>query len=309
MHLHKKDSNNPTAYYRKSGIWSFQAIPVFLFIGVSLAAFWGYLHALALVYSPGFFANAFYVLLFAILMARIDSLMVIHYGKIRNEKVAKIFGYFSVACFFYLHYTFWIDLGLRNHPDLQNTELAKTYINEFKEQLIPAIIFTPERLLSYIVEINKVGLWGFGSTNISGIPLIVFWGSELMLFSMTVPFNYKDRTNRPFCEMTNEWFQYDDLFPTTFIFHQNEFIQKLEKADYSILDGLKRVKSTVEHSQIRLFFSKNTEYYLSAVNKQPKPNNHDENLSYKEMEVVKLIRIDKVSGKKLTKLIRDSGGD
>jgi len=100
LNFHKKEITNSSVSYQKSGLWSAQVFLVYLFAGIPLAFFWACLYALALVYSPGCFANGFYILLFAFLMARVDSLMVIHYGKVRNGKVAKLFGYFSVIFFF-----------------------------------------------------------------------------------------------------------------------------------------------------------------------------------------------------------------
>lgn len=288
-------------YYHPSGKWESRALFVYLFVGVPLCMVWAYAYSYALINMPEFFLGFLPYIFILFIMARVDSLFVVFYGKIRSKELAGILGTISAIVFLYVHWAVWMDLVMRHNDIVIQTDFAKGYVAAFEAKFFPSLLIRPDLMWHYHNQIGAVDIWDIG---FKGLGLHIFWIVEASLYFSALPFNFRDRVNRPFCETENKWFDYDELDALTVIAQPEDFKTQLEQGDYSRIYDLKKVNREFEHSFHLLYHSKSKEYFLRSTNKVPDRNKKKSESSFFEQEVVKNIRLDSKAGSYLKKFIR-----
>ncbi len=295
-----------TVYYQPSGKWESRALLVYLFVGIPFCMSWAYAYSYSLIHMPEFFLGFLPYIFILIFMARVDSLFVVFYGKIRSKELAGILGTISAIVFLYVHWAVWMDLVLRHNEIVIKTDFAKAYIELFEEKFFPNLLIRPDLMWHYHNQIATVGTWDIVDLRFNGLGLHIFWIVEASLYFSALPFNFRDRVSRPFCETDNTWFDYDELDALTVIAQPDNFKAQLEQGDYSRIYELKPVKRDFDHSFHLLYHSKSKEYFLRSTNKIAKPKKEKSSTDFFEQEVVKNIRLDSKAGNYLKKFIREA---
>jgi hypothetical protein len=85
---------------------------------------------------------------------------------------------------------------------------------------------------------------------------------------------------------------------------QADFVERLEKGDFTVFTSMRRVNPRFEHSQITLYHSPGNEFYVSVTNQRPRESRGSGKPSYDSQEIVREIRINSEVGNVLKRQIR-----
>lgn len=264
-------------FYKPSGHFS----PLsFLYLAITAIVV---LPILALIYTyliwyiPFVYINLFITLGFGFAVGFAVNFLVIKLGKVRNTKLAMIFGLIAGFIALYFSWVVWVDLVFNMGESYGTSRIGITTSN-IKFFQVVQLALHPKELFQIILEINQTGTWGFGSTAVSGIFLAIIWIIEaliVLVLSVLLPLG---QAKTPFCEYDNKWFKEDTLKPFNFIIARSELIKNIENSNSETFDELSIIVDPKlnSHSIFTLYSSKKGESYLSIENKKMRKNKKNE---------------------------------
>lgn len=264
-------------YYKPSGKVSLVSILYFILATLIAFPLLGAIYSYAIWYIPFIYINMFITAGLGIAVGFVISRVVVEYGKVRNGKIAALFGFLGAIAALYFHWAIWVDLVINAGESYGSNRAGFTVSNMVVEQVI-SLILQPAYLFSLIGEINNVGTWGIRGATVSGFFLSVIWIIEALIVLVIPVVMAYSSSKKPFCEVGNTWFKEDDLPALDFIVESEAIVTSLQNDDTQIIETLKRSenKAKQNHSIFTLYHSENSEYYLTVNNKVAKVNDKGE---------------------------------
>lgn len=280
-------------YYKASG--QFSPISFLYFIGASLIV----LPILALIYTyliwyiPFIYINLFITLGFGFAVGLTVNFLVIKLGKVRNHKLAMVFGFFAGLIALYFSWAVWVDLVFNIGESYGTSRIGITTSN-IKFFQVVELALHPKELLSIIAEINAVGTWGIGSSTVSGIFLTIIWIIEALIVIVLSILPPLGQSKTPFCELNNNWFKEVELPALEVIRLPGKFIEDIENVNLQSFEDLKTVHTpkVESHSVFTIYSSKKGENYLSVENRKASKNRKGD-IDFNKEEFVTYIQLDK----------------
>jgi hypothetical protein len=318
-----------SAYYLPSGEWAEHSVRLFVLVILPLSAAWGYGYAHAIHVAPIQFFKIFFMVLVLVLMSMVNGSLLVKRGHIRNLKIARIFGVLSAMVFLYVYWVVWLDLAFGSHDELRAHPAATAYLEASPHWTL--LLIRPDLLWPLVVAVFETGTWGFfnfdGDRILTGTPLAVLWLAEISLFVSALPDNFTKYVRKPYCEAVGDWFEEGELNALQFVADVPGWKQKLESGDYSDLVSMQRVSDHEAHSKLTLYYPPNyspddrsdgnwvqktkavarrePEYYITAINRTPVGKaSSPSRQSWKEEDLVEVVRLSPEAGKQLKKLLR-----
>lgn len=278
-------------YYKPSGRFSLIFILYFLLVSITAFPILGLIYAYCIWYIPFVYINFFITMGFGFLVGFIIAVFVIKKGKVRNPLLGLFIGLLGAFLALYIHWAIWIDLVINAGKSYGSNRIGVTVSNIQFLQVF-SLIFQPDVVFKYIIQVNEYGTWGIRGATVSGAFLWLIWAIELVIVVAISGFvTYLD-AKKPFSESTNSW--YDEIILPAFGFIENkqQIIADILTGNSDNLELLsKDVDSKKDnHSIFTLYKSKSGTSYLSIENKTSKLDNKD-NITFDTDQVVEYIAV------------------
>lgn len=235
-------------FYKESGIAT--PLNIFLVIIFSLISilFLSYFYSLIITYLPIIYFNFLVVIGYGFTISFISRIFNTLF-KIRNRKktiiITIILAVFAVY-FQWVSYLFIISYD--DYDFFQILNDLGYFIN---------ILFRPDLVVLDIIDINKVGLWSLGSSNlyIRGFVLWLIWLIEAGIIIFVSYNNFKIFNDIPFSEKDNKWFKKEIIdFDFEHIAFKKKFVEEFHLNPFESISQLKRGDG-LRHSKISIFKS------------------------------------------------------
>ncbi len=278
-------------YYQASGKSSPISFILFIITLVTAIPVLALAYTYLIWYIPFIYINLFITVGFGFAVGIAISQLAIKMGKVRNSKIAIIFGFLGGLFALYFSWALWVDLVINAGESYGNSKIGITTSNvEFLQAL--ELVLQPDMLFNLISKINKTGTWGIQGGSVSGVFLTLIWIIELLIvlvISVIVPYL---KANSPFCEIDNKWFSEKELPAFNFIKNPKEMKANLENANQNSFIGLEHITNfeTESHSIFTLYSSEKGASFVTIINKRAKKNDKNE-IEFKDNEFVEYISI------------------
>jgi len=291
-----------TKYYVPSGKFSPSSFLYFILTAIIILPILAVIYTYLVWYIPFIYINFLITAGFGFGVGMALQYLAINIGKVRNPNLAVLFGVLGSFIAMYFSWAIWVDLVINAGESYGNTRIGITTSN-IKIVQVLELAFNPSLLLDLIVDINKVGTWGLRSATISGVFLAIIWLIELLIvlvIAVLVPYA---SAKRPFCELSNKWFEEETLPTFNFINEVNEMIANLEEGCQTSFDELLLMPNnkSASHSVFTLFSSEKGESFLSIENKLAGTNDKGE-IEFNDHEFLEYVYINSSLKNKLKML-------
>lgn len=258
-------------YYSPSGRFSFSFIIFFIICTITIFPLLGLIYAYCIWYIPWIYFNFIITGLLGYVLGLIIGKGIIHPGKVRNGKITFIIGIIVTILCLYVHWGVWVDLVVNARKTYGSHQGSITVSNIEGNQVL-YLLTHPLSLFELIGKINYYGVWSIFGATISGGFLFFIWIIEFLIvtfFSTLIP---QSESDKPFCELSNKWFEEIILEGFYYISDPQGIIKDLENENNNVFDSLAKESdwSHNHHSVFKIYKSENSVYYLSIENKTAK---------------------------------------
>ncbi|GJH40494.1 hypothetical protein RCZ04_10440 [Capnocytophaga sp. HP1101] len=217
--------------------------------------------------------------------------LVIRLGKVRNYGLAILFAFIASLVAYYLQWVVWADLAINTSEVYGNKQIGVAVSNVQLEQLF-YLLGHPSDLFGLIGLINEEGTWAIKGNVVSGIFLTIIWIIEFLVIVIMSIVASVGRAKEPFSELTNQWFEEEELPAFLYIENVGDFKQQAEEGNWEQLSAtIQRGDKGTNHSVFTLYTSAN-EYYLSVSNATAKKSKKDK-VEFDTEDFIKYLSIDK----------------
>ncbi len=249
--------------YSPSGKYSTTSF-AYLFLVIVIIAPICAIYAIISLYNPSAYLGVLIAGFFSASVGMIIAFFVIKMGKVRNQKMAILFGLFGGLIAFYMQWAAWLGVALYYSNINAIVEL---------ENLKGAIFLLshPLEMLKDMSMLYTEGSWHFEGSQMKGLPLLGIWIVEgLMILGFSIYFPLQE-IKKPFSERGNEWFKEKQVL-FNYITDKTEFITDLQTGASKLIEGMSKLNlasiNSKNHSMLHIFYSQQGEYYLTIVNKR-----------------------------------------
>lgn len=279
-------------YYQPSGKYSPSAFIYFLIIALIALPILGLIYAYAIWYIPLIYVNFIIAGGFGFAVGWLINKFVIGRGKVRNTKLAILFGVLSGLIALYFHWAVWMDLVLNAGESIGSERIGIT-VSNIKILQVFSLATNPSSLFELIGLVNETGTWGIRGGTVSGTFLSVIWIIELLIVVIVATLIPIGTSREPFCEIDNNWFSKTILPAFNVIADKSQMKTALENSQPQVFDDITKVENTDQHHSIfTLYTSEKGENYLSIENKIAQQKD-DGKIEFKDDQVVEYISISK----------------
>ncbi len=264
-------------YYKASGNFSMISFVYFLATSLIIIPIAALAYTYLVWYIPFIYINFFITAGLGLLTGISISYLAVRLGKVRNTKIAILFGVLGGFIALYFSWVVWVDLVFNASDSYGTSRVGITVSNTKMDELIH-LLTNPSILFELIGEINSVGTWGIRSATVSGTFLSIIWIIEALIVLVLSVIFPLGAAKKPFCELHNKWFEENTLPAFNFIEDYKQLIGNIETANTTSFDALEYVPNIEEtsHSIFTLYSSDQGESYLSIENKFAKTNSKGE---------------------------------
>lgn len=281
-----------TKYYKESGNYSNLSFAYFFLTCIVFLPIFALIYTYLIWYIPFIYINFFITAGLGFVTGLSVSYLAVKLGKIRNPKTALLLGILGGVIALYFSWAVWIDLVINASDSYGNSRIGITVSNTKMDELLQLVI-QPGLILELISEINNFGTWGLFGSTVSGVFLTIIWIIEsliVIVISGILPFS---DSRKPFCELSNKWFNEIKLPAFNYINNINELIADIEKSNKSCFDNLELISNTknTSHSIFTLYSSDKGESFLSIENNLAKTNDKGE-IDFDSDAFLDYIRVD-----------------
>lgn len=279
-------------YYQPSGKMAPMAIPFFILTALIAMPLLALAYTYLVWYIPLIYINILITAGFGFGVGILMNFLVIHFGKVRNAKIAALFAGLGALIAMYFSWAVWIDLVINSGEYYGNSRMGITASNVKFSQLW-VLVFDPIGMKNIAMEINKVGTWGFKSTAVSGPFLGIIWAIEALIVIIIPVLICPARAKKPFCEHDNKWFEENQLPAFGMIENPLEMVNALESKNTDVFKSLHLAKDSAanSHSIFTIFTSKHGENFLSIENRIATVNKKGE-IEFEEHEFIEYVSVD-----------------
>ncbi len=290
-----------STYYKPSGNFSPVSFIYFILSALIIFPILALIYTYLIWYIPFIYINFFITAGFGFAVGITISQLAIKIGKVRNTKIALLFGLLGGAIALYFSWAIWVDLVINAGESYGNSRIGITSSNSKISQIL-GLALQPNLLFELISEINETGTWGLRSSTVSGIFLTIIWVIELLIVLVISIFTPYIRAKIPFCELDNKWFNEEILPAYNYIKNSKEMTANLENSNQQSFDELEDATNpeNESHSIFTLFSSEKGESYLTIENKLAETNSKGE-IDFKNNEFIEYIAINRTLKDKLLK--------
>lgn len=279
-------------YYQPSGKYSPNAFIFFLIIALFALPLLGLIYAYAIWYIPLIYVNFIIAGGFGFAVGWLINKFVITKGKVRNTKLAILFGVLSGLIALYFHWAVWMDLVLNAGESIGSERIGIT-VSNIKILQVFSLATNPSALFELIGLVNETGTWGIRGGTVSGAFLSVIWIIELLIVVIVATLIPIGTAREPFCEIDNDWFTKTMLPAFNVVTDKSQMKTALENGQPNAFDGISKVENTDQHHSIfTLYSSEKGENYLSIENKIAEQKD-DGKIEFKDDQVIEHISINK----------------
>ena len=275
-------------YYEKSGRYSIKGASIVTVSVLMTAIIVGYLYA----------SICGEIYIFSLLCGALMGVSIWGFnriGKIRNDKILNYISLFAGFSMWYCQWVFWIE--------------EKSYLtdNRCYDGLFD-LFFSPFCLLKEILGMVDEGTWKItmpsrisevnqrrwnNADYVTGPLLFLFWILEAIIL-LWIP-KLGVFFSKPFCEDSDKWAKEKKMpIPLNYIEDKDNFINSLEKQDYSILLKMKPSKSKIMYSEFTFYHCNQNSYFLKVENIKKKKYKKNSTKIDSTSEVVKFIKIQSI---------------
>lgn len=235
-------------YYKESGI----ASPISIFL-VMISSFFSiillsFFYSLGIAHLPIIYFNFLLAIGFGFSISFVSRIFTIIF-KLRNRKKTIIITIILAIIAIYLQWVSYLFIISFNHIDF-NLFIKNT-------GLFLHIFSRPDLVLIEIININRIGLWGIGTSgiNIRGIVLWLIWIVEAGIIVFIAWNNFRQFNILPFSEKDSKWFKKEVIdFDFEHIAFKKKFVESFGLNSIETINELKRGDG-LRHSKITMFTS------------------------------------------------------
>ncbi len=250
---------NRLDYYKESGIAPPLNITLVLICSFITILFFSYLYSLITTYLPLIYFNFLIAIGFGFTISFTSRIFNVLF-KIRNRKMTIIT---TVVISIFAIYFQWVSyLFIISYEDIGAFNIFSR-LNDFF-----IILFRPDLVIRNIIDINKIGLWSLGTSNINirGLILWLVWLAEASIILFISINNFINFDIIPFSEKDNKWFKKEFIdFDFEHIAYKKLFVEEFSSHPYESINKLKKGNG-LRHSKISLFKSETESKSLITVN-------------------------------------------
>lgn len=270
-------------YYKPSGKYSTLS-PIYLLLTCSIIVpCLSWLYAYAIWYCPFVYINFFFTLGFGVLIGVAVHFIVIGLGRVRNPRIAILFGIFAGILGLYLHWAIWIDLAI-NAEGGEGIVASHVDYNQLR-----GLVLDPAELFRIATLINGQGLWSIFKMTFSGFPLLVVWLAESVIILALPPITGLLKAKKPFSEKQGKWAREIKLNP--FSYPSPEMVESIKAGELSSLRNLERGSKDAHHSEVTLFDAFDNTWFVSLTAKLGETDNKGK-VRFKDIDLLEYAEID-----------------
>lgn len=290
-------------YYHPSGKYSTHSFGYFLLASVTLLPLSGIAYAHALYFFWKINIGTAGILIwfsFVFLNALAISSFVIRRGKVRNERLARRFGFAGALSFLYFHWAAYASMY-----DVHGLSYDFDFSGFFH------MAFHPDELIAVMKQMNAEGTWELWSRTAGAVgpaegPLLtILWLMEAFLTPFAMAASMPDSVNEPFSEATQEWHHVKQV-RVEHIKNHSGLVASLRKGEEEVLHHLKRCHdASGSHTLLTLYFSELGEFYLNVEDflcREVSNWHGKKSIDCRSQSLIKYIRIGDDTGRRLLKL-------
>lgn len=248
-------------YYKPSGKLSPSFFLFFILFQVLAIPLLSFVYIHLIYYIPVVYFN-FFVTVGCGLAVGLVMMGAITLGKVRNNKIALLFGIIAMCVMKYVQWCVYIPIVFTDAYELFELTLPERLGMSLELLINPAFVF------EYAGFINQVGVWSIFSIDFTGILLIVVWLLEFLLMTATACIVFLEKSKYPFCEEDDTWYvempqKKEACFPENL----DNLKADIEKGDFNELIRLTQEYKQGDSQYLSLSFYKaqNLEHYYLKI--------------------------------------------
>jgi len=286
-----------TSKYSPSGKFHITAFIYFILAALIFIPIVSTIYAYAIWYIPFPYINFFITAGFGLLVGLGISFLAVKLGKVRNGKLATLFGFIGGLLALYFHWAVWIDLVL-NISDTVGSDTMGVAVSNAKAGQVLTLLLNPGALFSIMSEIQEYGTWGIKQGTVKGTPLTVIWVIEALMVFVISLITPAGQSSKPFCELNEKWFDEKDIKPLSHLENPSDVMARINQNDFSFIENLDVVADpkSESHTKFLLFSNETNENYLTVTNVTARKNDKDE-IKLDEKELVRYISVSEETSK------------
>lgn len=281
----QKGSVDAAKYYRHSGKMPLIA-PIYLLIGcITLIPLISFLFALAGIEIPHVVFKFLFPILFAALVGAVSNMALIGFGKTRSGMWGFLMASAATLWAYYLYWIFYFVYISDGEHSANFSALISTEGSGFFQKII-YLIQHPALVWDILGKYVSIGNWNVLGINVNGGLLITLLVVELIAIYMIAVFIGFMNYDKPFDEVSNQWFKYEFLENEKYFTPEDQLVSRLESGQYK---GLLKLNSRQPATAGARYFSKYTlfyngsQYYLTVDNAVSKLENNKWNTTTEEL--------------------------
>lgn len=245
---------NSKLFYKESGIANPINITLSICCSLVLIFFLAYFYSLFSTFFPVVYFNVVAVVVFGFALSFISRFFN-RLFKIRSRKKSIIITVILALFGWYFQWVWYIFIVSTENftlfGDLTNVLFA---------------LFRPDLVISDIIEINKIGVWGIGSIPFTGVVLWIIWFVEAAIIFFISYNNYAHFETVPFSEKDNTWFKKQHVdYDFEYIVLKQKFIDELIKNPSETIKNLEKGDG-LRHSRLSIYSSLTEPRSLITIN-------------------------------------------
>lgn len=235
-------------YYYESGI----ATPVSIFLvfvsSVLVLILISFFYSLGISHLPIIYFNFLLAIGFGFSISFISRIFNIVF-KIRNRKKTIIITIILAVIAIYLQWVSYFFILQFKYIDFN------VYFENIR--LFFHILSRPDLVISELIDVSRIGLWGIGSSgiNVKGLVLWLIWIVEAGIIFFIAWNNFRQFNILPFSEKDNKWFKKEIIdFDFEHIAFKKKFVEAFEINPMQVMSELNRGDG-LRHSKITMYTS------------------------------------------------------
>ncbi len=270
-------------YYQASNRFAPTSFIFFLIAILTAVPILATIYALAIWYIPFPYINFILTGAFAMGIGMVIQFSAVKYGKVRNSKLALLFGFLGSLMGLYFAWVAWCVVAMNASTGTNFGHMISGIIS---------LALDPTSLIKMIQSINTFGVWGFGENPVTGTFLWIIWAIEaiaILFIGSRIPIS---TSKEPFCEVNNKWFESKNFGPFNYIENTSNLIDSFTSSNVSELTEPNKVDDhqSKNHSIFTLYANETNENFLTVTNRVASLNDKNE-VKFDDQQVIRHLSI------------------
>lgn len=257
-------------YYKPSGKFSLSFLLYFILFQALSIPLLSIIYIYLIYYIPIVYFN-FFITLGCGIAAGFVMTGVIHLGKVRNNKVALLFGIIAMCIMKYVQWCVYIPVVLTNAYEVYELTMTEQFGMSLDLLSHPSVVFES------IGFINQVGVWSIFTISFKGILLTIVWLLEFLLMTAAACIVSTEKSKSPFCEEERAWYvEVPNKIMASLPENFDNIKKDMEKGDFNELIRLSKDYKQGDSGYLSLTFYKarHSERYYLKIKKMTVTNDN-----------------------------------